>query len=323
MTFPQILLGETAMNRFRVLAPSAAIALLAGAAVAQAPPPAPAATSPVNFDAVQIRATDLGNRTWMLEGQGGNMVLIAGDDANILVDTQFAPLFPKIKAAIAGLNDQPVRYVINTHLHGDHVGGNTQWYLSGATVVATANLKASMASGTTNALTGATTRPAPAAAQPARTYTGATTLSVRGASVQLTAMPNAHTGGDTAVFVPRANVLATGDIVSIGNRYPNIDVGNGGDIDGLIAAVDAFLRRSNANTKIVPGHGPLMNRADLQAYRTLLADARTAVATLKRQGMTEDQVVAARPLAASVQGRAGATDAASVTLVRLIYRSVG
>lgn len=311
------------MNKLSAIYASATLALLAGGAIAQSPTPAPAPAPAQNFDAVQIKATDLGNRVWMLEGQGGNMTLIAGDDANILVDTQFAPLFPKIKTAIAGLNDKPVRYVINTHLHGDHVGGNTQWYLNGATVVATANLKASMASGTTNALTGATSRPAPAAAQPARTYTGATTLSVRGASVQLTAMPNAHTGGDTAVFVPRANVLATGDIVSIGNRYPNIDVGNGGDIDGLIAAVDAFIRRSNASTKIVPGHGPLMTRADLQTYRTLLADARSAVAALKRQGMTEEQAVDAKPLAASVQGRAGANDAASVTLVRLIYRSVG
>jgi cyclase len=315
-------LGENIMKRaFARLLPAAALSMIAASAAAQTPA-APAAPAAPNYDAVQIKATDLGARTWMLEGQGGNMTLIAGDDANILVDTQFAPLFPKIRAAITQLNDKPVRYVVNSHLHGDHVGGNTQWWLNGATVVATANLKASMAAGTTNALTGAVTRPAAAAAQPGRTYTGRTTLSVRGASVQLIAMPAAHTGGDTAVFVPHANVLATGDIVSIGNRYPNVDVGNGGDIDGIIAAVDAFIRRANASTKVVPGHGPLMTRADLQTYRALLADARSAVATLKAQGMTEDQVVAAKPLAASVQGRAGANDQASVNFVRLIYRSI-
>jgi cyclase len=241
-------------------------AILAGTALAQQAP---------NFDAVQIKPTDLGGRTWMLEGQGGNMVVIAGADGVILVDTQFAPLHGKIKAAVGQLSDQPIRYVINTHLHGDHTGGNSAMWLSGATIVATANLKASLAAGTTNALTGVKTPPAPASAQPGRTYNGRTSLSVKGrAPVQLVAMPLAHTKGDTAVWVTDANVLATGDIVSWGNRYPNIDVGDGGDIDGMIRAVDAYIARANDRTKIVPGHGALMTKSDLVAYRRLLADAR-------------------------------------------------
>jgi glyoxylase-like metal-dependent hydrolase (beta-lactamase superfamily II) len=299
---------------------SVLVAGLAGAALAQQPP---APSAPPNFAAVQIKATELGQRTWMLEGQGGNITVVAGDDGVIMVDTQFAPLHDKIKAAVAQLTPQPIRYVVNTHLHGDHTGGNQAFWMDGAVLVGQENLKASLAAGTTNALTGAKTPPAPQAALPTRTYSAATMLSVKGRTVQLIHMPAAHTRGDTAVWVPDADVLATGDIVSWGNRYPNIDVGDGGDIDGLIAAVDGFLKRADAKTKIVPGHGALMTRADLVAYRKLLADARDAVAKLKAAGQSEDQAVAAKPLAADVQVRAGATDQASANLVRLIYRSVG
>lgn len=296
-------------------------ALLAVASAALISTAAHAQQAP-NFDAVQIKATDLGHRTWMLEGQGGNMVVIAGDDGVILVDTEFAPLHGKIKAAIASVSGEPVKYVVNTHLHGDHTGGNQAFWMDGATLVATKELAASLASGTTNALTGAKTAPAPKAAIPRRTYSGSTTLSVKGRRIALTHMPASHTKGDTMVFVPDANVIATGDIVSVGARYPNIDVGDGGDIDGLIRSTDAFIARANAQTKIVPGHGPLMTRADLTAYRKLLADARAAVAKLKSQGMSEDQAVAAKPLAGDIQTRAGANDQASVNFTRLIYKSI-
>jgi glyoxylase-like metal-dependent hydrolase (beta-lactamase superfamily II) len=292
---------------------AAGVALMSTGALAQQAP---------NYAAVQIKATDLGNRTWMLEGQGGNMVLVAGDDANILVDTEFAPLHEKIAAAIAQLNDKPVKYVVNSHLHGDHTGGNQQFWLKGATLVSTKELASSLAAGTTNALTGAKTPPAPKAAVPQQTYSGSTTLSVKGRRVQLVHMPHAHTQGDTAIWVTDANVLATGDIVSIGNRYPNVDVGDGGDIDGIIGAVDAYIRRANDKTKVVPGHGPLMSKADLITYRKMLVDARAAVAKLKASGLTEEQAAAAKPLADDVQKRAGANDAASVNFVRLIYKSI-
>jgi glyoxylase-like metal-dependent hydrolase (beta-lactamase superfamily II) len=297
------------------LAVGAGALLTAGGALAQQAAP--------NFAATEITTTDLGHRTWMLQGQGGNITVIAGDDAVIMVDTEFAPLHDKIKAAVGKLSDKPIRYVVDTHLHGDHTGGNQAFWLDGAVIVGQAKLKSSMAEGTTNALSGAKTPPAPAAALPAKTYDERLTLSVKGRSAELVHMPNAHTQGDTAVWVKDADVLATGDIVSVGSRYPNVDVGDKGDIDGIVSAVDAYLKRADGKTKIVPGHGPLMTRAELISYRQLLVDARDAVARLKADGKSEDQAVAAKPLAASVQGRAGATEAQSAIFVRLIYRSVG
>ncbi|HEY3948696.1 MBL fold metallo-hydrolase [Phenylobacterium sp.] len=300
----------------RIVLGAMGVALLAAAAAAQ-----------TNYAAVQIKPTALGHRTWMLEGNGGNITVIAGDDAVIMVDTQFAPLHDKIKAAVAELTGKPIRYVVDTHLHGDHTGGNQAFWMDGATIVGQDLLKKSMAEGTTNALSGAKTPPSPASALPTITYADRMSLSVKGRKVELVHMPHAHTRGDTAVWVPDADVLATGDIVSTGGRYPNIDVGDAGGIEGMIKGVDAYLKRADAKTKIVPGHGALMDREGLKTYRQLLVDARDSVKALKAKGMSEDQAVAAKPLAApmtagSVQARAGATDRASDNFVRLIYRSV-
>ena len=306
------------MDRWAWAAAAAASAVLAGSALAQQAG-APAAP---NFAAVQIKTTDLGHRTWMLEGQGGNMTVAAGDDGVILVDSEFAPLHDKIKAAIAAVSDKPVRYVINTHYHGDHTGGDQAFWLEGATVTAHENVRKRLAEGVTNALTGVKTAPVAAGGQPGRTYSGmATTVSVKGRTARLMHMPAAHTDGDTAVWFPDADVLATGDIVSTGSRYPNIDVAAGGNIKGIIAAVDVYLRRTDERTKIVPGHGPLMTRDELKAYRATLAEARDRVAKLMKDGKSEDEVVAAKPLV-DIQAKVGASDMASANFERLIYRSL-
>src|SRR5258706_3361939 len=252
--------GEPPM---RVAFALATTLLLAPAAYAQQQPPAPPPPL-VDWDKVQIKTTDLGNNTYMLEGQGGNITVAVGTDGIIMVDGQFAPLSAKIKAAIAAISPLPIKYLINTHFHGDHTGGNENFAKDGAIVVAQDNIRVRLAAGTVNGITGAKTEPRPADALPKETYIGGTkTLQVGGRTAQLTHVTNAHTDGDTWVYFADANVLSTGDTFNTLKRYQNIDYMNGGDVRGMIRALDAYIKASNDTTKIVPGHGPLATRADL------------------------------------------------------------
>jgi cyclase len=249
---------------------SAALIGFAGPAVAQGGPP----VGP-DFSKVEVKTFDLGNRTYMLEGFGGNTTIAAGDDGVIMVDGQFAPLHDKLKAAIAAVTPQPVKFLINTHYHRDHVGGNAPFSKDGATVVAHINVRTRLAAGTTMLVPEVKYTPAPEEALPAKTYTDGMTLEVKGRSAQLKHPLNAHTDGDTYVYFADANVLSTGDTVAIG-RYPNIDFGNGGNLKGMIEASDAYLALANDATKIVPGHGPLASKAQLTEYRAMLVTRATA-----------------------------------------------
>ena len=312
-----------------VLAAATAALLMAGAsALAQPAPTAPATVAPAapappapDFTKVTIKTTDLGHRTWMLEGLGGNITVAAADDGVLMVDSQFAPLHDKIKAAVGAVSDQPIRFVINTHYHGDHTGGDAGFAKDGAQIVAQINVRRRLAEGTVNGLTGAKTPPAPPEALPSRSFDNALTITLKGRAAILRHIPAAHTDGDTYVWFPDAKVLATGDIVSVGNRYPNVDVANGGNIKGMIAGVDAFLALADADTRIVPGHGPMMDKAALADYRATLVQARDLVAAQIAKGMSEDAAVAAKPLAA-LDAKTGASPQGSANFVRLIYRSL-
>jgi cyclase len=305
----------------RILSAAAAAALFcfAGFALAQNTPPAPPA--PPDFSKVEIKTTDLGHDTYMLQGQGGNITVAVDADGVIMVDGEFAPLHDKIKAAIAAVTQQPVKYLINTHYHGDHSGGNAPFAADGVKVVAQENVKKRLAEGTTNALTGNKTPPAAPEALPAQTYGDRLVLKVKGRSAALAHIQAAHTDGDTYVYFKDANVLSTGDIVTVGGRYPNIDVGAGGNIKGMVAGVDTFIKVANDQTKIVPGHGPLLTKADLKTYRALLVDAEGRVAKLVKAGKTIDEAVAAKPLA-DLDAKAGANQQGSDNFVKLIYLSL-
>jgi cyclase len=297
------------------LAVVAMAVLLEGTAVAQQPAP-----PPVDFSKVEIKTTDLGDNVYMLEGQGGNITVAVAKDGIIMVDGEFAPLHDKIKAAIAVVSSEPIKYLINTHFHGDHTGGNEPFAKDGVTIVSEINVKNRLAAGTTNGLTGVKTPPAPADALPSKTYTGSYKIRLRGRVADLRHIAKAHTDGDTYVWFKTANVLSTGDTFTNG-RYPNIDFANGGNIKGMIAAADTYMKLANARTRIVPGHGPIADKAALTEYRNMLVTARDRMAKLVKEGKTEDEVVALKPFA-DMDAKWAPTDLASKNFIRVVYHSL-
>jgi cyclase len=296
----------------------ATTALLAGVAVAQPAPPA--TPPPVDFSKVEIKTTDLGDNVYMLEGQGGNITIAVAKDGIIMVDGEFAPLHDKIKAAIAVVSSEPIKYLINTHFHGDHTGGNEPFARDGVTIVSEINVRNRLAAGTTNGLTGVKTPPAPAEALPSKTYTGSFKIRLRGRVADLRHIANAHTDGDTYVWFKTANVLSTGDTFTNG-RYPNIDFANGGNIKGMIAATDAYMKLANAKTRIVPGHGPIADRAALIEFRAMLITARDRMAKLVKEGKSEDDVVASKAFA-DLDAKWAPTELAAKNFIRVVYHSL-
>jgi glyoxylase-like metal-dependent hydrolase (beta-lactamase superfamily II) len=291
--------------------------LLASTAIAQQPATAP--PPPPDFSKVEIKTTDLGDNVYMLEGQGGNITVATARDAIIMVDSEFAPLHDKIKAAIAVVSNLPIKYLVDTHFHGDHTGGNEAFAKDGATVVSEINVRTRLAAGTTNGLTGVKTPPLPDAL-PTKTYTGAFKIRLTGRVADLRHIANAHTDGDTYVWFKTANVLATGDTFTNG-RYPNIDFANGGNIKGMIAAADLYLKLVNDKSRIVPGHGPIADRAALVNYRAMLVTARDRMAKLVKDGKSEDDVIAAKPFA-DLDAKWAPTDLAATNFIRVVYHSL-
>ncbi|MBR0798660.1 MBL fold metallo-hydrolase [Bradyrhizobium jicamae] len=295
----------------------AAAMAFGGWALAQQQPAAPV---PPDLSRVEIKTTDLGDGVYMLEGQGGNITVATAKDGIIMVDGEFAPLHDKIKAAIATISNLPIKYLINTHFHGDHTGGNAPFAKDGVIVVSEINVKTRLAAGTTNGLTGVKTPPAAADALPAKTYTGAYKIRMNGRVADLKHIANAHTDGDTYVWFKTANVLATGDTFTNG-RYPNIDFANGGNIAGMIAATNIYVKLTNARSRIVPGHGPIADKAALLTYRTMLITARDRMAKLVKDGKSEDDVLAAKPFA-DLDTTWAPTDLASKNFIRVVYHSL-
>lgn len=248
------------------------------------------------LDTVQIRTVPAGKGLYMLQGSGGNIGLAVGADAAFLVDDQFAPLSAKILAAVKALTDKPVRFLVNTHWHGDHVGGNENLARAGVIIVAHDNVRTRMSAEQFNALFNRTTPPSPKGALPMVTFSETVAFHLNDETIHVVHVPPAHTDGDAIIHFTGANVLHMGDIFFNGN-YPFIDLSSGGSFEGVIGAVNAALRYVNDSTRIIPGHGPLSTRADLVNYRDVLVKIRDRVAELIKAGRTKDQVVAAKPSA--------------------------
>ena len=275
------------MKRIAFAALAASTVLFAGNALAQQP----------DRSQIQIKTTDLGNKTYMLEGAGGNITIAVGTDGLIMVDTQFADLSDRIKAAIKAISPLPVKYTILTHFHGDHTGGVANFQKDGVVALAQDNIRLRLLGGTTNGTTGNKTQPLSGDAIPKETYFGGTKeIMVGGRKAVLTHYYNAHTDGDTGVYFADANVIATGDIMNNNHRYQQVDFFNGGDIRGMIRATNDWLRIANDQTKVVVGHGPLANKKSVADYNEMVKKAREIVEKLYREGKSEDEVVAMDPL---------------------------
>ena len=256
---------------------------------------APAAQAPPDFSKVEIKTTKLADNFYVLEGQGGAIGVVPGPDGVFMVDSQFAPLSEKIAAAIKQISDRPIKFLVNTHVHGDHTGGNENFGKMGVTILARPQLRDRLEHPSPGA-NGQPGVPTPAAGLPLITYDAPLTLQLNGEEIHLIPAPKAHTDGDTFVQFVKANVIMTGDFYrSI--QYPNIDRTNGGSLPGLVDALNAVIKAAGPATKIVPGHGPVVDRAAVIAHRDMVIAIRDKVAKLVKDGKTQEQVVAAKPTA--------------------------
>lgn len=249
-----------------------------------------------DFSKVEIKTEKLADTVYMMTGSGGNLGLSAGPDAVFLIDDQFAPLTPKIKAAIAKITRKPVKFLLNTHWHFDHVGGNENLGKGGVLIFAHENVRKRMSTEQFMEFLGMQIKPGPKAALPVITFTTGLTFHVNGDDVRAFHVDNAHTDGDTVVHFIKSDVIHTGDVF-FNKLYPFIDTSSGGSVDGMIAAADRVLAMAGEKTKIIPGHGPLANRSDLKIYRDMLAAVSGRIKDQIKTGRTLDEVVASRPSA--------------------------
>ena len=242
-----------------------------------------------DFSAVQIKTHQVSGNVYYLEGQGGNVGLLVGDDGVLMIDDQFAPLSEKLQAAIKALSNKPIRMLINTHIHGDHTGGNENFGKLGIDIVAHDNVRVRLAKPTTG-------NPAPAVALPVVTFADSMTMHLNGETVTIKKLPPSHTDGDSFIHFAKADVIHTGDSFrTIG--YPGVDFANGGSVKGMIAALQALYDAAGPNTKILPGHGVVVTRAEIAAQRDLTVELQKRFTDLVKRGMTLEQVVAAKPTA--------------------------
>jgi cyclase len=260
-----------------------ALLLAASAAMAQQP----------DFGKVQIKVTKVAGSVYMLQGAGGNIGVSVGEDGIVIVDDQFAPLAEKIQAALKGITDKPVRFIINTHWHFDHTGGNGYFGKQG-TIIAQDNVRERLVAG--GKILGNEVKPASPQELPIITFNDRLTVHANGEDIRAIHFPHGHTDGDSVIFFPRSNVVHMGDdFVTYG--FPFIDLESGGSVRGMIAACEKVLATVPADVKVIPGHGGLSTVADLKPYVAMLEDAAARVEKGIQEGKTAEQMKREKVLA--------------------------
>jgi cyclase len=264
------------------------LAALAAAALAALP-----AAAQQDFSKVEIKATKITETTYMLTGAGGNIGLSVGADAVFVIDDQFAPLTPKITAAIAQITPKPVKFVLNTHWHSDHTGGNETLGKAGALIVAHHNVRKRMSTEQLIDFLQMKTKPDPKDALPVVTFSADMSFHINGEEVRAIHMPAAHTDVDSIAHFTGSDVIHMGDIYFNG-LYPFIDADSGGSADGVVAACDRVLKMATDKTRIIPGHGPLSNPVELRAFRNMVTTVSGRVRALVDQGKGLEEIKAAK-----------------------------
>jgi glyoxylase-like metal-dependent hydrolase (beta-lactamase superfamily II) len=299
------------VNLVRPLLTVAATLFVVGAAQAQQARP--------DFSKVEIKTTQLADNFYTLEGQGGTISVLVGPEGVLLVDSQFAPLTDKLAEAIKKVCGKPIRFLINTHVHGDHTGGNENFAKLGATIFAREQLRARLEH-PNPAADGTPGKPAPSEALPVVTYDDPVTIHFSGEHVRLLPIRSAHTDGDTLVSFPEHDILAVGDYFrSVG--YPIVDLNNGGSLAGTLEGLRATIDRAGPNTKIIPGHGPVTDRNALIAQRDLIIAVRDKVAALVAQNKTLDEVLAAK-LTADIDAQIPQAGQSGERFIKWLYAEV-
>jgi cyclase len=275
--------------RIRAAVQSFLVVATVGAATVSSAQQAP------DFSKVEVKTTPLAEDFYTLTGLGGTVSVLTGPDGVLLVDSQFAALTDKLVAAIRKVSNQPIRFLIDTHLHGDHTGGNENFAKLGALVFGRDQLRVRMEH-PNPAPDGTPRKPAAHAALPVVTYDGPVSIHVNGEDVRLIPVRNAHTDGDTLVSFPKHDILATGDCYR-GIGYLYVDLGNGGTLPGILEALGTIIGAAGPHTRIIPGHGPITDRNAVIAERDMVLAVRDKIAALIAQGKTLDEVIASRPTA--------------------------
>ncbi|HEU4517606.1 MAG TPA: MBL fold metallo-hydrolase, partial [Steroidobacteraceae bacterium] len=243
---------------------------------------------------VDVRAEAVATGVWVLYGSGGNIGVSAGPDGVFLIDDQYAVMTPKISEALAKIAPEPPRFVLNTHWHGDHTGGNENLAEKGSLIVAHDNVRQRMSTEQFNKFLDRATPASPAKALPVVTFNDSVSFFLNGDEIRGVHVAHAHTDGDVFIHIRKANVIHTGDLVFAG-RYPFIDLDSGGSVDGVVAAVDRMIALADDRTRVIPGHGDVTDKAGLAAYREMLVTTSRRVRELAKAGQSVDEVLAAKP----------------------------